>query len=303
MSALGTANAARGRWPAILHALGIDPAFLKDQHGPCPACGGHDRFRFDDKLNGSWFCNQCGSGDGISLLQKVHGWPVRKALDEVDRVVGHCPTTPDAKPERTLAEKRDTLIRLWKGARPVTEGDPVWLYLNRRCGDPSAFLGQIRFHPGLKHSVDRQTHPGMVALLQPNEGRAVGVHRTFLTPDGMKADVDPVRMVFGDCAQVQLCPPSERMGVGEGIETCICASKRFGIPVWSAMNANGLKAWEPPPIARSIVIFGDNDANYTGQEAAFCLARKLAMKGLRVEVRIPDAVGSDWADVQMQEVA
>jgi putative DNA primase/helicase len=143
----------------------------------------------------------------------------------------------------------------------------------------------------------------MVALLQPNEGRAVGVHRTFLTPDGMKADVDPVRMVFGDCAQVQLCPPSEHMGVGEGIETCICASKRFGIPVWSAMNANGLKAWEPPPIARSIVIFGDNDANYTGQEAAFCLARKLAMKGLRVEVRIPDAVGSDWADVQMQEVA
>ena len=31
---------ANGRWKEILSALGVDPATLKNQHGPCPGCGG-----------------------------------------------------------------------------------------------------------------------------------------------------------------------------------------------------------------------------------------------------------------------
>ena len=42
---------ANGRWKEILSALGVDPATLKNQHGPCPGCGIKDRFRFDN-LNG-----------------------------------------------------------------------------------------------------------------------------------------------------------------------------------------------------------------------------------------------------------
>ena len=45
-------NSIRGiginHWPEILVGLGIDPQFLVRRHGPCPACGGKDRFRFDD---------------------------------------------------------------------------------------------------------------------------------------------------------------------------------------------------------------------------------------------------------------
>ena len=61
MSTMDTANAARGRWPSILQALGVDPKFLRNEHGPCPHCGGKDRFRFDDRLNGSFFCSHCGN--------------------------------------------------------------------------------------------------------------------------------------------------------------------------------------------------------------------------------------------------
>ncbi|MDI5829610.1 hypothetical protein MJN51_36035, partial [Salmonella enterica subsp. enterica serovar Kentucky] len=35
------------------------------RHAPCPACGGKDRFRFDDNGRGSFICNQCGAGDGL----------------------------------------------------------------------------------------------------------------------------------------------------------------------------------------------------------------------------------------------
>lgn len=43
------AAAAIGRWPDLLTAVGIDTPF-NGKHGPCPACGGKDRFRFDKAL-------------------------------------------------------------------------------------------------------------------------------------------------------------------------------------------------------------------------------------------------------------
>ena len=80
---------ARHQWRAILAGLGIDPAYLRNRHGPCPACGGKDRFRFDDKDgDGGYFCNGCGAGDGFSLLEKVHGWTPQEALLAVARWLG-----------------------------------------------------------------------------------------------------------------------------------------------------------------------------------------------------------------------
>lgn len=42
-------TAAAGRWRAILLSLGVNERALSGKHGPCPLCGGRDRFRFDDK--------------------------------------------------------------------------------------------------------------------------------------------------------------------------------------------------------------------------------------------------------------
>ncbi|MGE0483494.1 MAG: primase-helicase zinc-binding domain-containing protein [Gammaproteobacteria bacterium] len=81
--------ALEGRWPDILERLGIHPDYLRNRHGPCPACGGKDRYRFDDyQGRGDFFCNQCGAGDGFALLQKVHGWSFPKVLNEVARTAG-----------------------------------------------------------------------------------------------------------------------------------------------------------------------------------------------------------------------
>ena len=42
-------RAAHGRWPGVLTAFGIPAGMLVNRHGPCPLCGGTDRFRFDDR--------------------------------------------------------------------------------------------------------------------------------------------------------------------------------------------------------------------------------------------------------------
>ncbi len=39
-----TVDAARGHWPDILVRFGIDESYLRNRHGPCPLCGGRDRF-------------------------------------------------------------------------------------------------------------------------------------------------------------------------------------------------------------------------------------------------------------------
>ena len=37
-----------GKWPSTLLELGIPEEFLTGKHGPCPMCGGKDRFRFTE---------------------------------------------------------------------------------------------------------------------------------------------------------------------------------------------------------------------------------------------------------------
>jgi putative DNA primase/helicase len=71
---------------------------------------------------------------------------------------------------------------------------------------------------------------------------------------------------------------------------------RFGVPVWSCVSSSLMESWAPPEGIKRVIVFGDNDANATGQAAAWSLAHRLNVEGLHVEVRIPDLEG-DWNDV------
>ncbi|EPB3802340.1 DUF927 domain-containing protein [Proteus mirabilis] len=76
-----------GQWQAILSHLGAEVPL--NTHTACPHCGGKDRFRFDNKDgNGTFICNQCGSGDGLDLVQRVLGVSVTEAAKEVANIIG-----------------------------------------------------------------------------------------------------------------------------------------------------------------------------------------------------------------------
>ena len=84
-------EAATGQWESILPALGIAVP-KRGRHGPCPVCGGTDRFHFDDKKgDGGWYCRQCDGknyGDGLDLVVKVTGKSNKEAAQEVAQVLG-----------------------------------------------------------------------------------------------------------------------------------------------------------------------------------------------------------------------
>lgn len=293
-----TADEAVGRWPGILQALGIDARYLRNKHGPCPICQGKDRYRFDDKEGrGTWFCSHCGSGDGFEMLRKLYGWSFPQAAKEVDQIIGVVQSGAVTK-ERTEESKLQAMRNAWAASKPVTKGDPVWLYLNKRIGI-DIIPDDLRFHPSMPHT-DGGAHPAMLALMRHPDGNAASIHRTYLTQDGSKANVSVVKKFMSgkplQTASVRLGAIDTRIGIAEGIETALAASRRFLVPVWAATNAVLLEAWVPPDGIKEVLIAGDNDASYTGQSAAFVLARRLVREGFSVEVQIPGATGKDWAD-------
>lgn len=105
--------AARGRWVDILtHPSlgGISDVHLSGQHGPCPKCSGHDRFRFiNADGDGSFICNQCKStecGDGLAFLRWLHGWSFPETLHRLAEYLSVAPaprTTRRSSPGRSTS--------------------------------------------------------------------------------------------------------------------------------------------------------------------------------------------------------
>jgi putative DNA primase/helicase len=291
---------AQGRWRSILPALGIDPRYLTGKHGPCPVCGGRDRFRFDNKQGaGTWICTHCGAGQGIKLAMMFTGITDFKEIAvKIEAVIGRSPAEP-AKSERSEAAHRAAMNQLRRGSRPIRAGDHVDRWMQRRGLGALSYPTCLRSHAGLRHSGPPvSVHPGMIAMVSSASGKPVMIHRTFLTPDGTKAPVEKPRMF---CAgkvpagsAVRLATAAKVMGVAEGIETALAATKLFEVPTWAALSDRGVETFEPPPAVERLVIFGDHDANGAGQRAAYSLASRLRIK---VEVKIPDIPDTDWNDV------
>lgn len=304
-----TSSAAKGRWKGILQHFGLPAAVLVNRHGPCPMCESKDNFRFDDKDgSGSWICT-CGAGDGMKLAMEVTGRTFREVASEIDGMVGN--VAVDATPREAMpeAKRMDALREVYLASKPMTEGDLAHRYLVSRRLDDRIYPAALRFAEKLRDG-DGGIRPCMVAMIGVHgetdaKGRQkyCSMHRTFLRPDGSgKAEMQSPRKLMpgtlpdGACVMLTEWHGHGPIGIAEGIETALAASRRFQMPVWAAISSGMLAKWTPPEGAESVCVFGDNDRKFGGQAAAFTLAHKLAVKGLEVNVHIPPAIGTDWAD-------
>ncbi|WP_051299949.1 primase-helicase zinc-binding domain-containing protein [Methylobacter luteus] len=215
-----------GKWPSILSALGIDQSFLKNKHGPCPACGGKDRFRFDDKNGkGSYFCSGCGAGDGFSLLQKVNGWSFSEAANRIEKVIDKCHAAP-APDKADYGHNEARLKRIHSGFTRITHCDIAGQYLLNR-GISILPKRDVYFHPGVdywhKNDADKPvkvgTFPAMVAVFRNIAGEVCSYHITYLNDNGHKIEGYPAKKFL---PKIREMPGGaiQLGGIGETLGVC-----------------------------------------------------------------------------------
>ena len=300
-----TIDAAKGYWPEILKKLGVDSYYLNGNHTDCPICGqGKDTFRFDDKNgSGSYFCGKCGAGYGINFIMNFLDVTFAEAAKQIDKIIGN-ERLPE-KPQQKSRDPRPFLRFIARGLKPIS-GTEAEVYLKNRGLE--VVSDELRFHPGLDYwgrdddgySVKRGKYSAMVApVLNPN-GKPISYHITYLS-NGKKADVKspkkvmtPIELITGGA--IRLYQHAECLGIAEGIETALAIHQRYKIPVWSTVSAGGMESIVLPEEVRKVSIFSDNDKSYAGQKAAFTLAKRLRIKGIKVEVLTPLKPGTDFLD-------
>lgn len=312
-----TASASKGKWRGILMELGIPAEVLKDRHGPCPLCGGTDRFRWDNKDGrGSYICNACGAGDGMRLAIEFTGQAFSQIAPRIDAMLGNI--KPESAPPRQgmTDDERAALLRAtYAETRPIQPGDAAHAYLETRHLAEMIYPDALRFGPRMRDG-EGGVRPCMVAMvgihgdLRNGRQRYLTMHRTFLRPDGLaKAEMASPRKMMpgavpdGACVMLSEWTGGGCIGIAEGIETAMGASALHGVPVWAALNAGMMEKWLPPTGADEVVIFADNDANFRGHRAAGVLAHKLATRpeysGVQIDIQMPPRIGTDWADEWM----
>lgn len=302
--------AAKGKWVSILtneNIGGIKKSYLDGKHHPCPATGeGEDRFRFSDKNGtGSFFC-ACsnGKGDGFDLLKCCKGMEFAEAAAEIEKVVGTIEAV--SKPTRTEASILGDLKAIKRTLQP--ERNVVEKYLRNRGIDFSAIPSSLRqgyLSYALKSSGVYDKMHAMVSLVKDPAGKVVTFHITYLTPDGIKADIKRAKVMATPAgevrgAAVRLADPVDGvMAVGEGIESSASAMQLFRIPTWATLSTTGMQNWKWPPGLKKLIVFADNDKNFAGHAAAYTLAFHASTAKEHpeaVEVWMPLGA-DDWSDV------
>ena len=295
MNVTETVEQACGHWPRILPALGVP--VIKNRHQACPVCGGSDRFRFDDKEGrGTWFCNQCGAGDGLKLVEKVFGVKPSEAAQKVNTVTG---CLPPVAPEAMAAAGAET-----DADRKAAAALAVRLMEKTRTATGNAYLTRKGF-PGHECVMLTSTHKtggvtyragDVVVPLHDETGALVNLQ--LINSDGLKRTLKGGQ-VKGTCHTIEgQKQAGKRQWIAEGYATALTVHHLTGETVMVALSSVNLLSLaslvrQKHP-ACQIVLAADRDLNGDGQSKAAAAAD--ACEGV---VALPPVFG-DWNDAFMQ---
>lgn len=303
-------DAARGRWNEILPHFGVGEEFLREKKKTsCPWCGGTDRFEFKNREStGSFWCEQCGHGDGFEFVQRAKNLPDRK--DAIRTVAEHLGLST-VKPKQRSRMSVERMAKRIEECVDISPKNACGRYLkNRNLEIPDCV--DIGHHPGVTYyeyeGADANgkpilnklgVFPAMVCKITRPDGKPAGIHTTHLTESGDKAPVPSVRKLNDAWegaligSAIRIDEAGKRLGIGEGVETTLYIKQATKLPMWSGINASLMAQIEVPDEVEELFIFADNDVK--GITEATKLAERYRTKK-KVKLIIPPTAGNDWDD-------
>lgn len=267
------ADEANGKWLSIFRAFGIEVR-EDGRGGPCPICGGKDRFRFDDKEGrGTWYCNQCEAGDGYGLLMKAKATAsdavdFKAAVKMVETLFG-ATTIKYQRPREYKDNERithDELRKQFGKGKRITDGQSLSRdYLRLRGINIIPPVLDDKFCPlwhndAMWHHEARDEFPCLTALFQMPDGKTVMFHKHYIdSKTGEKINVEIGKDEKGNpihaktklssraCVKstvggaIRLFPADRgEILIGEGVETMLSAAQH---PAFRLEDGSHIPAW------------------------------------------------------------
>jgi hypothetical protein len=303
---------------AVAHDLGARlkrvGAASPEYYGPCPHCGGVDRFSLNVRKQ-VWNCRGCDKGGRvIDLLIHVDG------LTFVDAIETLTKGTWERRPPRKQADKGrgaaqrngENAMRIWRGAQPIGPLARTYLGAVRKIdfGQIPQIDSVLRFEP--RCPFGEGFLPCLIALVRDvANNQPMGIQRTAIDAHGRFIERWGLGPKTGGA--VKLWPaasPVARAGldacptliVGEGMETTASAATRISWrgaalqPAWSLVDRVNLAALPIVDGVERLVVLVDNDASGDGQKAAATCARRWRDAGRDVVTLTPKQPG-DFNDL------
>jgi putative DNA primase/helicase len=315
----------------------------REHSGPCPFCGGTDRFAINPS-KGKWNCRGHGGGaDAIGMVMHIVGMTY---LEAVADITGEPPPSGNLKPlsesekaartrKRAEAKHRQQARKAQELAYQEDTREAAWniwvasiglsdtlaeKYLNARGiqTPDNGWPNVLRFHPNLPYPGKPWPYPVLVCRVDDAAGDLTAIWRIFLRDDGRKADVETAKLGLGPSAggAVRLNGIASHIGIAEGVETALAAWLLTGrkIPVWSGLST-ALSNFQVPLGVSRVTIFPDGDrpmrrkgseyepAEPAGRKAARSLFARLTRHGVRASIAAEPPPGKDYNDLWLEQLS
>ncbi|OZA18149.1 MAG: hypothetical protein B7X90_12615 [Novosphingobium sp. 17-62-19] len=234
-------------------------------------------------------------GDRAILVKCFAGCDRRAILRELRRIpLRGCPEPFQYRPSRA-----GNWSKIWKETRPLT-GTLGENYLASR--QLQATESGLRFHPRCPvNPKPFTTYPAAIIAAVRSDNGLVAIHRTFLDPETNQiARIDKPKRALGQpgAGAVRLGGKvTGQLGLAEGIESALSASKLFGVPCWATLGNERFGSVSIPDSVTELHLF--IDADHGGKLAEKRARAAHARVGRRILTRPPPISGQDWNDVLM----
>jgi hypothetical protein len=289
-----------------------------DRCGPCPQCGGKDRFSINVRKQ-VFLCRGCAArGNVIALVRFLDGCGFLEALEYLTGERAPAPSRPapaatdalrdDDRDARALILARQIAFEL----RPIL-GSPGETYLRdarkivtSAIEDVLERTDGVGWHPAVYfnepgHALHGRKLGAIISVMtdmitaEPtgaisrtyiHEGLKVGKAKTLGSPAGiirLSEDADVL----------------EGLHIAEGLETALGAMSKGLRPMWATGSTAIMAKFPILSGIKALTIIADHDANGAGERAAAEVASRWREAGRETHVYLREVLG-DFNDVLLE---
>ena len=289
-----------------------------DRCGPCPQCGGKDRFSINVRKQ-VFLCRGCAArGNVIALVRFLDGCGFLEALEYLTGELVPAPSRPapaatdaprdDDRDARALILARQIAFEL----RPIL-GSPGETYLRdarkivtSAIEDVLERTDGVGWHPAVYfnepgHALHGRKLGAIISVMtdmitaEPtgaisrtyiHEGRKLGKAKTLGSPAGiirLSEDADVL----------------EGLHIAEGLESAFSAMSKGFRPMWATGSTALMAKFPVLSGIEALTIIADHDANGAGERAAAEVASRWREAGRETHVYLREVLG-DFNDVLLE---